>query len=135
MGCIEEGGRDPWERRRLEDFQPGCQERQDNMLGADRGDLRKIWDAMHGGEFGNSWTVTREERFNYFREDERFDKLEGDREWGRLVKVLDMSEKEWEEYRGEDDSEYSESDEEDGEFPFGDSSFEAELVNLEKNQG
>ena len=107
----------------------------DDMLGADRGDLRKIWDAMHGGEFGNSWTVTREERFNYFREDERFDKLEGDREWGRLVKVLDMSEKEWEEYRGEDDSEYSESDEEDGEFPFGDSSFEAELVNLEKNQG
>ena len=49
--------------------------------------------------------------------------------------MLDMSEKEWEEYRGEDDSEYSESEEEDGEFPFGDSSFEAELVNLEKNQG
>ena len=107
--------------------------KRDDMLGADRGDLRKIWDGMHGGEFGNSWTVTREERFNYFVEDEQFHKSCGNREWLRLLQVLDLSEKEWDEYRGEDGSEYSESEEEeDG----GDSSFDFEVeVNLENNQG
>ena len=108
--------------------------KRDHMLGADRGDLRKIWDAMHGGEFPNSWTVTREERFN----NERFDRsgqfdTSGNREWRRLVKVLNMSEKEWEEYKGQDDSEYSESEEEDGRSLFGDSSSEPEET-LENNQ-
>ena len=108
--------------------------KRDHMLGADRGDLRKIWDAMHGGEFPNSWTVTREERFNErFDRSGRFD-TSGNREWRRLVKVLNMSEKEWEEYKGQDDfTEYSESDEEDGGSLFGDSSSEPE-ENLENDQ-
>ena len=97
------------------------------MLAADRDDLRKIWDAMHGGEFRNSWRVTRE--FNYLGENEVFLKSSNNREWGRLVKVLDMSEEEWNEYKGDDNSES-----EDGESLFGDSSFEAE-ENLEGNQG
>merc|ERR1711934_1262434 len=105
--------------------------KRDDMLGADRGDLRKIWDAMHGGEWGNTWTMTREERFNYLVEDEVFHKSNGNREWQRLVQVLDLSEEEWDEYKGEDDSEYSKS-EDDGESLFGDSSFEADL-NLEDN--
>ena len=97
------------------------------MLAADRGDLRKIWDAMHGGEFSNSWRVTRE--FNYLGVNEVFLKSSNNREWRRLVKVLNMSEEEWNEYKGDDNSES-----EDGESLFGDSSFEAE-ENLEGNQG
>ena len=106
--------------------------KREDMLAADLGDLRKIWDAMHGGEFGNSWTMAREERFNYLVEDEVFHKYNGNREWQRLVQVLDLSEKEWNEYNG-DNEEYSESDE-DGESLLGDISFEAAL-NLEENQG
>ena len=98
------------------------------MLAADRGDLRKIWDAMHGGEFGNSWTMTREERFNYLVEDEVFHKSNGNREWQRLAKVLDLSEKEWDEYQGEDDE-----SEEDGESLFGDYSLDD--LTLEENRG
>jgi len=105
--------------------------KRDDMLGADKGDLRKIWDAMHGGEWGNTWTMTREERFDYLVEDEVFHKSNGNREWQRFVQVLDLSEEEWDEYKGEDESEYSES-EDDGESLFGDSSFEADL-NLEDN--
>ena len=101
--------------------------KRDDMLAADRDDLRKIWDAMHGGEFRNSWRVTRE--FNYLGVNEVFLKSSNNREWGRLVKVLDMSEEEWNEYKGDDDSES-----EDEESLFGDSSFEAE-ENLESNQG
>ena len=105
--------------------------KREHMLGADRGDLRKIWDAMHGHwEWPNTWTVTRGEEFDYFGRDESFAKSCGNKEWGRLVKVLNMSEKEWEEYTGEDESE----DDEDGESLLGDSSFEAE-ENLESNQG
>ena len=93
-----------------------------DMLAADRGDLRKIWDAMGNGEFGNSWSVRREKQFNYFAESEEFQKFhDNDDEWGRLVTVLDMSKKQWDEYIGEDNSEYSENEEEDGE-----SSFESE---------
>ena len=102
--------------------------KRDDMLTADRDDLRKIWDAMHGGELSsNSWRVKRE--FNHLVDFEEFRKSSGNREWGRLVKVLDMSEEEWNEYKGDDDSES-----EDGESLFGDSSFEAE-ENLEGNQG
>ena len=61
-----------------------------------------------------------------------FHKSNGNREWQRLAKVLDLSEKEWNEYNG-DNEEYSES-EEDGESLLGDISFEAAL-NLEENQG
>ena len=95
-----------------------------DMLAADRGDLRKIWDAMGGvgGEFANSWRVKREDGRPPIHE--IFSKSDSNREWRRLVKVLDMSKKQWDEYKGED--EYSESEEEEGE-----SSFESE----ESNQG
>ena len=100
--------------------------KRDDMLAADRDDLRKIWDAMHSGEFSsNSWRVKRD----YFDDYEEFRKSSGNREWGRLVKVLNMSQEEWKEYKGDDNSES-----EDGESLFGDSSFEAE-ENLEGNQG
>ena len=86
---------------------------------------------MHGHwEWPNSWTVTRGESPDFFGRDANFTKSCGNKEWGRLVKVLDMSEKEWEEYTGENESE----DDEDGESLLGDSSFEAE-ENLESNQG
>ena len=100
--------------------------KRDDMLAADRDDLRKIWDAMHGGELSsNSWRVKRD----YLDDYEEFYKSSGNREWGRLVKVLNMSQEEWNEYKGDDNSES-----EDGESLFGDSSFEAE-ENMEGNQG
>ena len=80
-----------------------------DMLAADRGDLRKIWDAMFGdGEFANSWRVKREPWRPPIHE--IFSKSDSNREWRRLIKVLDMSKKQWDEYKGEE--EYSESEEE-----------------------
>ena len=97
--------------------------KRDDMLAADRGDLRKIWDAMGSGEFGNSWAVTRGTRAsNFFCK--KFHKSNNNIEWTRLVEVLDMSEKQWDEYKSEDDSEYSETEEEDRESLSGDSSYE-----------
>ena len=96
--------------------------KRDHMLRADRGDLRKIWDAMHGHwDFPNSWTVTRWESPEYLGRDENFSKSCGNKEWGRLIKVLDMSQKEWDEYNGEEESQ----DEDEDESLLGDSSFEA----------
>ena len=101
------------------------------MLGADRGDLRKIWDAMHI-HWHSQLLTSRGEFPDYLGRDKNFAKSCGNNEWGRLIKVVDMSQKEWDEYNGEDE-EYSES-EEDGESLLGDISFEAAL-NLEENQG
>ena len=80
--------------------------RRDDMLSADREDLEKIWKAMHGGEsdfiggqWDNSWHVTsywRDDMFVLRNDDDgTFRKGEGSEEWGRLLKVLDMSKKEW----------------------------------------
>ena len=76
------------------------------MLSADREDLEKIWKAMHGGEsdfiggqWDNSWHVTsywRDDMFVLRNDDDgTFRKGEGSEEWGRLLKVLDMSKEEW----------------------------------------
>ena len=89
----------------------------------------KIWDAMHGGEFGNSWRVRRNEKRKYFVNRVDIQKFNGNTEWGRLVKVLDMSEKQWDEYKDDDDTEYSATEEDEA-----DSSFEPEEI-LEINQG
>ena len=81
---------------------------------------------MHGDwDWPNSWTVTRGEKYNYFGRDENFAKSCGNKEWGRLAKVLDMSQKEWDEYNGEEESQ----DEDEDESLLGDSSFEAEESN------
>ena len=91
-----------------------------DMLAADRGDLRKIWDAMFGdGEFANSWRVKREPWRPPIHE--IFSKSDSNREWRRLIKVLDMSKKQWDEYKGEEEyseseEEYSESEEEEREY-------------------
>ena len=75
-------------------------------------------------EWPNSWTVTRGESPDFFGRDANFTKSCGNKEWGRLVKVLNMSQKEWEDYKGEDESE-----DEDGDSLLGDASFEAEMSN------
>ena len=70
------------------------------MLQADREDLKKIWKAMHGGEWGNSWCVAlgswNDDRF-VLRDDNdgTFEKAGGNEEWVRLLRVLDMSNEEW----------------------------------------
>ena len=63
-------------------FNPIC--KRDHMLRADRGDLRKIWDAMHSHwDFPNSWTVTSRGEFpDYLGRDENFAKSCGNKEWG-----------------------------------------------------
>ena len=77
--------------------------KRDHMLEADRADLRKIWDAMWGDAFhGNTWTVTRGDRFDYWGNDEEFAKCGHNKEWRRLERVLDMTKVEWEKYKGED---------------------------------
>ena len=74
--------------------------RRDHMLQADREDLKKIWKAMHGGEWGNSWCVAlgcwNDDRF-FLRDDNdgTFEKAGGNEEWVRLLRVLDMSNEEW----------------------------------------
>ena len=73
---------------------------------------------------GHSWTVTRGESPDFLGRDANFAKSCGNKEWGRLVKVLNMSQKEWEDYKGEDESE-----DEDGDSLLGDASFEAEMSN------
>ena len=63
------------------------------MIGAKKEDLRKIWDGM-GRRFmsGNNWLVTRDWSG---LGSEIFHKEEGEKEWERLLEVLDMSKKEW----------------------------------------
>ena len=98
--------------------------KRDHMLEADRADLKKIWDAMWGDAFhGNTWTVTRGDRFDYWGNDEEFAKCGHNKEWRRLERVLDMTKEEWEEYRGED---ISDSEDEDGDEELGWSSSEHE---------
>ena len=43
-----------------------------------------------------------EERRNLFVVDEQFQRIEGGREWRRILKVLDITSKEWSEFRGEE---------------------------------
>ena len=43
-----------------------------------------------------------EERRNLFVENEPFQRIEGGREWWRRLKVLDITSKEWSEFRGEE---------------------------------
>ena len=70
--------------------------KRDHMLRADRGDLRKIWDAMH--IYWNSQLLTSRGEFpDYLGRDENCAKSCGNKEWGRLIKVVDMSQKEWDE--------------------------------------
>ena len=71
--------------------------RKEHMIGADREDLRKIWDAMFGGMWGNSWWVTSRSRWSILvdEDDGRFWKEEGEEDWDRLMEVLDMSREEW----------------------------------------
>ena len=101
--------------------------RREHMLTADRKDLRKIWDAMWGGMFGNSWFVTSWRRWSFLvnEDDGRFYKEEGEEEWERLMEVLDMNQEEWEakfvplhgledrfdEYESSEEDESSEDDE------------------------
>ena len=76
---------------------------------------------MHGHwEWPNSWTVTRGQSPDFFGRDANFTKSCGNKEWGGWSR----SQKEWEDYKGEDESE-----DEDGESLLGDASFEAEMSN------
>ena len=104
-----------------------------HMLQAEREDLRKIWEAMWEGEWGNYYQVThRSSRFFLADEDDGlFRKEEGD--WDRFMQVLDMSQKDWDDifmtddWSSVDESEDEESDEdwieeedEDGDNPASD---------------
>ena len=92
------------------------------MLGADREDLRKIWEAM----WGRMWYVT-SLRILLDEDDGMFCKEEGDEEWNRLMEVLDISQEEWDakfvpvqgQHEEDESSDKEDSDEEDddGESP------------------
>ena len=102
--------------------------RREHMLGADREDLRKIWEAMWGGMWGNKWFVTGwKRRWPVNEDDGMFCKEEGDEEWNRLMEVLDISQEEWDakfvpvqgQHEEDESSDKEDSDEEDddGESP------------------
>ena len=94
------------------------------MLGADREDLRKIWDVLWGGMWGNFWQVSNRRRRFYLadRDDGMFHKEEGNEDWDRLIRMLDMSLEEWDALfivlpgREEESSEFESSEFDSSEF-------------------